>query len=254
MMRIVLLGSGNVARHLFKVVQSLENHEIVQVVARNPESLAFFQKSTEVSQNFDDIAEADMYLLAVSDDAIARIAEKINRQDVLVVHTSGSTPLQLLPETLRRGVFYPLQTFSKNIEVDFKSVPLCLEAENEADYKVLEELAGQISKAVYRVNSNQRQQLHIAAVFVNNFVNHHLYIGQEICEEQQLPFEILKPLIRETVRKVEEISPFEAQTGPARRLDKNIVDQHKQNISHPKFKDIYSTLSNSIMETYGKKL
>ena len=254
MMRIVLLGSGNVARHLFEVIQSIENFKIVQVVSRNAESLVYFEASTEVTTDFDALAEAEIYLLAVSDDAIAELAVRINRPKALVLHTSGSIPLQHLPKTSRRGVFYPLQTFSRDIEVDFRNIPICLEAENETDYKILEDLAHKISGSVYRVDSDQRQQLHIAAVFVNNFVNHLLYIGQEICQEQQLSFEILQPLIRETIRKAAEISPYDAQTGPARRNDGNILQQHREQISDPRFQDIYSTISKSIMATYGEKL
>ena len=148
------------------------------------------------SRNLTDIPNADVTIIAVSDDAIAEVSSKIPNS--LVVHTSGSVAMNSLNNKGRKGVFYMLQTFSKNKTVDFSEVPFCLEAENEKDYILLELLANLIGKKVYAINSEQRKALHIAAVFVNNFTNHMYKTGSDICAENNVPFAILEPLIKET--------------------------------------------------------
>jgi predicted short-subunit dehydrogenase-like oxidoreductase (DUF2520 family) len=153
----------------------------------------------------------------------------------------------------RKGVFYPVQSFSKNKAVNFKTIPIGIEAENESDLKIIEKVAKSISNAVFTIDSEQRKALHVAAVFVNNFVNHLYQIGQEICLDNQIAFEILKPLIQETAEKINTISPREAQTGPAIRKDKNTIDTHLAFLSKENQKNIYKTLTQSIQE-YGKKL
>src|SRR5690606_5952959 len=135
---------------------------------------------------------------SVPDDAVAELSELLTFSGKLVAHTSGSVAMHELSSKNRRAVFYPLQTFSKNKAVDFSKIPVCLEAEEEKDLALLEKIAESISKDIFIINSNQRQQLHLAAVFVCNFVNHLYRIGNEITEENQLPFDILKPLIKET--------------------------------------------------------
>ena len=254
MRRIVLLGTGNVARHLYDAIEDSDTNEIIQVVGRSASGLQYFQKKTETTQNFQHLPDADIYILAVSDGAIGELSALLKNKRGLVLHTSGSTSIEVMPATVRRGVLYPLQTFSMDVTVEFSKVPICLEAENEVDYKLLEEFAAELSGEVYRVNSDQRRQLHIGAVYVNNFVNHLYHIGHSICAEQELPFDLLRPLIRETVRKIEEIKPFDAQTGPARRQDQTTIDLHINQVSDQARKEIYTAISNSIRATYGKKL
>ncbi len=163
--------------------------------------------------------------------------------------------MQVLPKNIRRGVFYPLQTFSKKRKVLFDSIPLCIEAEREKDVLLLQKLAESISTTIHQVSSQKRAYLHLAAVFVNNFVNHLYKIGADICQNQNFEFDILKPLILETAHKIEELGPEKAQTGPSKRDDSNTIDTHlellKGNTIH---EEIYSLLSQSISETYGKKL
>jgi predicted short-subunit dehydrogenase-like oxidoreductase (DUF2520 family) len=158
-----------------------------------------------------------------------------------------------LDDKNRKGVFYPLQTFSKNKAVDFKQVPICLESQNDDDYKVLETIAKSISERVYAIGSEQRKALHVAAVFVSNFVNHLYKIGNEICEEHQVPFDILKPLIQETANKIVTLSPEEAQTGPAKREDTQTINSHLSFLSNENQKEIYKLLTKSIIDN-GKKL
>ncbi len=171
----------------------------------------------------------------------------------MVVHTSGSAPLTILNDNNRKGVFYPLQSFSKDKAVDFKNIPICLESENGTDYRVLEAVAKAISDKVYAINSEQRRAIHVAAVFVNNFTNHLYSIGNEICTENQIPFDILKPLIEETVQKLQTLTPEEAQTGPAIRNDYNTIAAHEAFLTNENQLTIYKILTQSIQEN-GKKL
>ena len=171
----------------------------------------------------------------------------------LVVHTSGSVSLDSLNTNNRKGVFYPLQTFTKNKEVDFKSIPICLESENATDYQLLDRVAKSISEKVFTINSEQRKALHVAAVFVNNFTNHLYQLGNEICEEHQVPFEILNALIQETAQKINTLAPENAQTGPAIRNDKLIIEAHQLFLSNSNQSNIYKILTQSIQD-HGKKL
>ena len=167
-------------------------------------------------------------------------------QNRFVVHTSGTASLETLDPKNKRGVFYPLQTFSKNKEIDFSEIPFCLETENESDYALLEAVAKSISNSVFSINSEQRKALHVSAVFVNNFTNHLYQIGQEICEEHQVPFEILKPLIQETAKKINILNPIDAQTGPAKRNDSSTIETHLEYLTSENQKNIYKLLTQSI--------
>ena len=136
----------------------------------------------------------------------------------MVVHTSGSVPIDTI-SAKRKGVLYPLQSFTKEKEIDFSTVPLCIEASNKDDLVVLKKLANTISKSVFEVSSIQRAQIHLAAVFANNFSNHMYTIANELCEKEGLPFDLLKPLIMESTAKLQVLKPDKAQTGPAIRND-----------------------------------
>ena len=246
MIRITLIGSGNVAQHLIKAFAKSELVEIVQVYARKKETLASLVDFDKIVNDFENLKEADIYIIAVSDKAISEVAKKLPFQNRVVVHTSGAASLDVLDSKNRKGVFYPLQTFSKNKEIDFSTIPMCLEAENTFDFRVLESLAKSISNAVYPINSNQRKALHVAAVFVNNFTNHLYQIGQEICEEHQVPFDVLKPLIQETSEKIKTLNPVDAQTGPAKRHDATTIEAHLEYLTNENQKNIYKILTQSI--------
>jgi predicted short-subunit dehydrogenase-like oxidoreductase (DUF2520 family) len=253
MFKIIIIGSGNVATHLIQAFSENETVDLIQVFARKKENLLSFIAPGKIIDNLSDLKEADLYIIAVSDDAIEQVANQISFENKLVVHTSGSYDFSWISNKNRKGVFYPLQTFSKNKAVDFKTIPLCLEAENEADYAVLEKIAKSVSDKVYQINYRQRQSLHVAAVFVNNFVNHLYHIGSEICDNNQVDFGILKPLIEETANKINQLPPKEAQTGPAKRQDFNTIERHLNFISDDNQKNIYQMLTQSILSN-GKKL
>ncbi|MFH6991455.1 Rossmann-like and DUF2520 domain-containing protein [Flavobacterium sp. FlaQc-48] len=248
MIRITLIGSGNVAQHLIKAFTKSELVEIVQVYSRKKENLASLLDYDKIVNDFQELKEADLYIIAVSDKAISEVSRQLPFQNRIVVHTSGAASLDVLDSKNRKGVFYPLQTFSKKKDLDFSTIPMCLEAENTFDFRVLEALAKSISNAVFPINSDKRKALHVAAVFVNNFTNHLYQIGQEICEEHQVPFEVLKPLIRETAEKINTLSPVDAQTGPAKRHDSNTIESHLDYLTRENQKNIYKLLTQSIQD------
>jgi predicted short-subunit dehydrogenase-like oxidoreductase (DUF2520 family) len=253
MIRVVIIGSGNVAQHLIKAFAKSSIVEIVQAFSRNKENLENLIDSSKITTDLNALIDADLYIISVSDNAITEVSHQLNIKNKLVVHTSGSIAMTDLDNKNRKGVFYPLQTFSKSKEVNFNEIPICLEAENNEDYKLLETVAKSISEKIFNINSNQRKALHVSAVFVNNFVNHLYKIGSDICNENDIPFEILQPLILETVNKVSLLSPNEAQTGPAKRNDTQTINTHLQFLTDENQKEIYKILTKSIIDN-GKKL
>jgi predicted short-subunit dehydrogenase-like oxidoreductase (DUF2520 family) len=254
MLKVVVIGSGNVAQHLITVFEQSGNVELVQAYARHPEHIAHLLPASKITGDAEHLAEADVYIIAVTDDAIADVSAQLPFEGRLVLHTSGSVAMEQLSANHRRGVFYPLQTFSKNKAVDFKQVPLCIEAENEADLQLLEQLASTISDNVYHISSGQRQALHVAAVFVSNFTNHMYTLGSDICRENNISFDILKPLIQETAAKVMELEPAQAQTGPAVRHDEATIQRHLDFLEDENQKAIYKLLTDSIQQTNVQKL
>ena len=253
MISIVLFGAGNLATHLFKALLKAEKFKVVQVYNHKPESLEFFKDKTNITTNLEDVLPADVYLFSLKDDVISLLAKKLNYKKAFVLHTSGSTPLSVFSHFERFGVIYPLQTFSRNKDVDFKKVPICIEANNEVDLQILEQLALEITTRVYKISSEQRKALHVAAVFVSNFVNYLYTEGQEICNKNEIPFEILHPLILETATKIVDLNPKEAQTGPAKRNDQEVINSHLELLNMEQQK-LYKLLTESIQNLHGKEL
>lgn len=253
MIKLVLIGSGNVAQHLIQAFAKSNKIDIVQVFSRKKETLTHLLDSNKITTTFNDLAEADLYIIAVSDDAIAAVSSQLPFVNRLVVHTSGSVSIDALDKKNRNGIFYPLQTFSKKAEIDFSQIPICLESETESDFELLKEVAETVSRNTYKINSEQRKALHVAAVFVNNFTNHLYQIGNEICNDNNLTFEILKPLIQETANKVMTLSPKDAQTGPAIRNDQQTIAGHLAFLKDENQKKTYQLLTQSIQNN-GKKL
>lgn len=257
MIKVSIIGSGNVAQHLIMAFQEIQKSgskmELVQVYSRKKETLTHLLDPNQITTAIENLSEADLYIIAVSDDAIATVSGQLTFKNRLVVHTSGSVSLDVLDEANRKGVFYPLQTFTKNKLVAFSTIPICLEAENATDFQLIDVVAKLISNKVFAINSQQRRALHVAAVFVNNFTNHLYQIGNEICDENQIPFAILHPLITETAEKIITLSPALAQTGPAIRNDEKTIEAQKAFISDENQLKIYKILTQSIQNN-GKKL
>jgi len=258
-MKIILIGAGNVGWHLGCRLRDC-GEKVVQVFSRNllkaKELGAEIQAAS--THRLDDISpDGDLYILAVQDDAIREVAEKLASKGLnkkLIVHTSGATPMTVFADVLERyGVFYPLQTFSKKRQPDFSGIPICLDARLEQDREDLAVLAKKISREVYQVSDEQRAVLHVAAVFVNNFTNHLFNIGHEILEKEGLPFDLLLPLIRETVGKLEDGTPAEMQTGPAVRADGSTIQRHLHFLEqYPDYQEIYRLLTESIGQGRSK--
>ncbi|MES2411863.1 MAG: DUF2520 domain-containing protein [Bacteroidota bacterium] len=253
MIRVSIIGSGNVAQHLIQAFSKTADIELVQVFARKAAAVSHLISNDRITSDFNELKPTDLTVIAVIDDAISEVSKQLPFGNQFVVHTSGSVAMEALGNNNRQGVFYPLQTFSKSKEVDFKTIPICLEAENKNDFQTLETVAKSISDSVYEINSEQRKALHVAAVFVSNFVNHLYQIGNDICIENNVSFDILKPLIQETANKILTLPPNEAQTGPAKRKDTQTINAHLNFLTDGSQKEIYRMLTKSIIDN-GKKL
>jgi predicted short-subunit dehydrogenase-like oxidoreductase (DUF2520 family) len=253
MIKLTIIGSGNVAQHLIDAFAKSKAIEIIQVFSRSQKQITPNLDSSKIINDWNALAQADLYIIAVSDDAITEVSSQLPFENRLVVHTSGSAPLTSLDNKNRKGVFYPLQTFTKGKPIDFKTIPLCLESEFEEDYSIVEKAASEISESIYYIDSHQRKALHVAAVFVNNFTNYLYQLGSEICLENHVSFDILKPLILETAEKLLTLSPKDAQTGPAKRNDFSTIEAHESFLSNENQSTIYKILTQSI-QNHGKKL
>ncbi|MEM9362616.1 MAG: Rossmann-like and DUF2520 domain-containing protein [Bacteroidota bacterium] len=253
MLSVVIIGTGNVAENLFHAFIDAKRVNLMQMVGRDEKALKKYSDRTKVSSDFKGVADADLYIIAVSDKAIPTVAEKILHRHGIVAHTSGATPMDSVTSQ-NRGVFYPLQTFTKGRLLDFSTIPICIEASDKASLLKLRELGECISDKVYKINSDQRKKLHLAAVFANNFSNHLFHISETLCKREDLPFELLKPLILETVKKLEILSPMDAQTGPARRNDATSMEKHLELLTDTNHKKLYALLSEAITKTYEKEL
>lgn len=245
MVTISILGSGKVAHHLIGSILESDQLTLQQIYARNTNSVTDLVPENRVVNDIKALKPADIFIIAVSDISIEEVSKQIQTPNQFVVHTSGTIPMSAIQQE-RKGVMYMLQSFSKDKELDFSSIPFCIEANHKEDFQLLEKIAVSFSERVYKISSEQRKAIHLAAVFVNNFSNHMFTMGEDICKEYQVPFEILKPLILETANKIMHLSPFEAQTGPASRGDKNTINQHLEMLTDPTKKEIYQLITKSI--------
>jgi len=251
-MRITLIGSGNVATHLGAAFKNA-GHHIVQVYSPNLQHaalLAYHTKAEAIDSLQQIKPETDVFIIAVKDDAINTLAKELAIFHKLILHTSGSTSMAtLLKYTSKAGVFYPLQTFSSSKELDFWGVPLCIEGSDEAILSEIKELAQTVSNHVKEVNSANRRILHLAAVFACNFPNYLYAVAQQVLEQHQLPFDLLRPLIMETAEKVQQQLPADVQTGPAVRNDVNSMNKHLELLKNsPVLQQIYELLSQGIIK------
>jgi predicted short-subunit dehydrogenase-like oxidoreductase (DUF2520 family) len=252
MQKVSFIGSGKVAWHLAKALHQ-KGFQIGEIYSRSTQNAQLLAQevAAKVNTNLDFTSQSpDLLLVAVSDNALAEVVGnlKIGKQTI-VAHTSGSIGLEVFRKAnYPYAVFYPLQTFSKNRNLDFSKIPICLEANNEEIYIFLEKIAHKLSANVSRISSAQRKVLHIAAVFACNFVNHLLAISKNILDKEQLSFDLLKPLIQETITKALEAKhPKEVQTGPAVRGDNLVLQKHIAYLAENlQMQKLYKLLSESI--------
>ncbi len=230
-MKIVLIGRGRLATNLERALLKA-GHEVVSINSRTLENLPM---------------EADAYIIAVKDSALKEVATAAtkDRETQVFFHTAGSMPLSTFQGMARHyGVIYPMQSFSKERLVDFEEIPIFVEASDEKTMAVARQLTGSISGHVYELSSDDRQYLHLAAVFACNFANHCYAMAAEILEQHGMSFDMMLPLIDETARKVHQLHPLDAQTGPAVRYDENVIRHQAQLLlDHPDMKDLYERMS-----------
>ena len=248
-MKIVIIGSGNVAYHLAKAF-SENSIEISQIFGRNKLDLQTISKETNIPYSVENLMIADLYIIAVNDSSIAEISEKIKKNNCIVAHTSGSVSRDTLVGNYRKSVFYPLQTFSKSKNLDYSKIPFFIDAENVNDEEILKNLASKISKNVMLANDEKRKYIHLTAVFACNFVNHLYARAKEISDSQGIPFDYFLPLIDETTQKIHELEPKLAQTGPAIRNDEKVLKLHESLLTDEEKLKIYKTLNESIKKMY----
>ena len=251
-MRIALIGAGNVATHLGAALCHAGYH-LVQIYSHTMASAQLLGNKLNVPYT-DDVEnltkEADLYLVAIKVAVLAEFIPQLvtGRENAFFVHTAGSMPMDIWKDyATHYGVLYPMQTFSKQREVDFTTVPFFVEASTKEDLQILKKMGLDLGSNFYEVNSEQRKKLHLAAVFACNFANHMYALSAEILEKEGIPFEVMESLIDETARKVHELSPVQAQTGPAVRYDTNVMERQLALLAdEPEMQDIYQKVSDSI--------
>jgi len=252
---ISIIGSGNVATHLGIALlkNGLKIDSIYSRKIKKAKKLANKLKAKACSKFSQLEAESDLYIIAVSDDAISKVSDQLGKvisPSSIICHTSGSVSSQVIKYN-NAGIFYPLQSFSIDRKVNISSVPFCIYSKDIKIEKLLLALARKISKRVNRVNDEERSILHLAAVFSSNFSNHMYHLAATICEENKVDFDILKPLITETAAKIKDGSPQKMQTGPARRDDQQTIKKHlDQLVGNKPSKDIYKLISKNIRSQY----
>jgi predicted short-subunit dehydrogenase-like oxidoreductase (DUF2520 family) len=251
--RFAIGGSGNVATRLLDAFHQA-SYPASFIFSSSPQAVALGKKfSIPVINNLDQAPEIDVLILSWKDDALYELNLSIP-ENILLCHTAGSVPLSIWKDRKRVGVFYPLQTLSADKEVNFSEIPLCLESKMEEDMQTLQVLAKKISTDVRILNSEQRMHAHLAAVFVSNFVNYMYTVASKLMKEQDLNFDILHPLIAETAHKIKHLSPEDAQTGPARRNDRAVMEKHLTLLKYkPELKELYSFISQSINHEFKSR-
>jgi len=257
--KIVLIGAGNLAFHL---ANRLSNNGITisQVYSRTEESAKTLAEliGADWTTNLSELqADASLYIVSLKDSAFIDLLPQITagKPNALFVHTAGSIPVDIWKGHAHHyGVVYPLQTFSKQREVDFSGIPVFIEAGSPEDLEKIRELSSFISGKIYEVNSDQRRALHLSAVFACNFTNYLYSIAYDLLKEKDIPFDVLLPLIDETAGKIHHLTPRDAQTGPAVRYDMNVIGKHLELLSgHPDLKRIYELLSQGIFKNSAEK-
>ncbi len=251
---IVIIGAGNVAYHLAHQFKKA-GHRILQVFSKTEEPAEFLAE--EVQASFTDDIKAinrhgSLYLIAVNDDAVEILAEQLHFPNAIILHTCAMLPMEILePMSDKHGVFYPLQTMTKGHELNFREIPVFIEASADDAGDEIYHLAKGISDKVLHADLKKRKALHLAAVFANNFSNHLFHASSQLLARSDMNLDILMPLIKETVRKIESHKPYDVQTGPAKRGDMKTVEEHLELLNDfQDFREIYLVMTESLIDTY----
>jgi predicted short-subunit dehydrogenase-like oxidoreductase (DUF2520 family) len=259
---ITIIGSGNVATQLGSALYS-EGFDIVQVISKtlkNAKELARHYQA-KASSNINDLIISDIVLIAVNDDSIAEVVEKIFQHQIythqlkpLILHTSGTCNSTILKnKNWESGIFYPLQTITKTQLIDFRNVPIIYFSENKKTLSSIKKIATSISQQTVVMNDEQRVALHTAAVFTNNFTNHLIAIAQDICKQNGINFKLLEPLLAETFEKLLKKTAFNNQTGPALRNDTKTIKKHVQLLQSSNYIDVYEIITKQIQQMHLHK-
>lgn len=257
-LHVAIIGAGNLAWHLAPALDNC-GYAVKEVYSRDRKKANALVKRLYQAVPAGDLDFSDsnsrLFIVCIPDDAIEEVVKEIVLPDehAILIHTSGSIPIQALEyaATQHVGVFYPLQTFSKSRKANFSEIPVLIEASDLSTEEILIRIAKSISKIVKRVSSTNRKAIHVAAVFACNFTNHMITLSKAILDDEGLDFELLKPLITETINKSLEIGPENAQTGPARREDFQTMDAHFDYLEEPAVQEIYRIISQNILERYS---
>ncbi len=250
-MKIVVVGSGNVAESLAQAIAETEDLALVQVFARNEERGRKVAELAHSEWSNTSLAEADLYLIAVSDNAVSECAKSLHtHKNAVVAHTAGCCPMDTLAPHVHRAVFYPFQTFSVGRKVDFAKGYIFVEGATEHALQSVEKVARALTDKVLPADSTRRAVIHLSGVFACNFANAMYANAAEVLAREGLPFDIVAPVIEETAKKVvESKSPALSQTGPARRGDSQTLDRHRKMLSdEPQKRDMYDKISEDIWE------
>ena len=247
-MNIVVIGTGRLGTNLAQALRDA-GHDVTVVRGR--------AVTTDCGGGSPLPQTADAFIIAVKDDVLEDVIVRATkgREDQLFLHTAGSMPMSAFSDYCRRyGVFYPMQTFSKETIVPFTDIPIFLEADSAETLDVLNELARTLSSHIYHLSTDDRKYLHLAAVFACNFANHCMALSADVLGRIGIPFDVMLSLVDQTVRKLHTMSPVDAQTGPAVRHDNNvIISQHHLLDDNPKMQNVYDLLTNSIYEKSTNK-
>lgn len=254
MIRIGLIGTGNVATALAREIRKHELLTLVKLIGRDQNKLPKDLIYVPFSNQFNALYSCDMILIAVSDHSIQEVSNQLPLTDAVVAHTSGASSMDLLSNHKHRGVFYPLQTFSKQQPLTWSEIPILWEGNKKLVDEKLETLSQLLSPLAVQSDEKQRLSMHLAAVVVNNFT-HHLYAeAHRFCKSKHVNFDLLIPLIEETTRKIKQLDPRESQTGPASRGDTQTIQRHKMIPMTEELSDIYSLFTSQLLKQYNENI
>lgn len=230
-MKIAIIGRGNVATHLYKALEDVADVQMV-----NPHTLEDLPSAPE------------LILISVKDDAIEKVMDKLPETSAVIAHTAGSVPLDILKKNNNSiGVFYPLQTFTKDVDLNYSEIPVFIEGDTRETVERLTKVAELFTNNIHLADSDKRKKLHLASVFACNFTNALIGIADSILKESEMDSAVIRPLLRQTINKLNIMSPADAQTGPAKRKDKKVIDEHLRMLeTNPKLKNIYQQLTDFI--------
>jgi len=245
---VTIIGNGNLGYNFSIALEKAQDFKLLQWYGRNWKNKNFNNKSIN---KLSEIKKADLFIIAVSDDSISDILNYINKQ-YFVIHCSGATPIDVFHDFERGGVIFPVQTITKQIDFSFKNIPFCIESKKTSDLKLLKKLVKNLHGTFKCLDSNQRANVHLSAVWINNFVNHMISKGKKICIENNISFSLMEPILKKTVDQAISQNPDKVQTGPALRNDINTLKLHSSLIKNSDDKSLYKIITKSIQKNYEK--